>query len=83
MREIMIYMAITGIMNILCFFIGGKVAQMIYKGKEIKIIPNPVEAIKEMKNSKEIDKEEEKMKIIAENIDNYDGTSNHQKEIGG
>jgi len=81
MKESIMYMLIISTMNILCFFIGGKVAQMMYKNKEIKLIPNPIEKIKEIKSDNEISKEEEKLRTIAENIDNYDGTSNYQKEL--
>ena len=72
---------LISILNIVCFLIGAKVAQMMYKNKEIKIIPNPVEKIKEYKEEVEQDKEMEKFKVIAENIDNYTGTSIGQKAI--
>lgn len=81
MKETIIYMALISTMNILCFFIGGKVAQMMYKNKEIKLIPNPIEKIKEVKADKEYDKEELRIRTIAENIDNYDGTGMYQKEL--
>ena len=74
---------IISILNIVCFLIGAKVAQMMYKNKEIKMIPNPVKMVKEYKEEKENDKEAEKYRIIAENIDNYDGTNIGQKKIGG
>ena len=83
MKETLIIVAIVSAMNILCFLIGGKVAQMIYKGKEIKIVPNPVKEIKEAIEEKEISKEEQRFKDIADNIDNYNGTSIGQKKIGG
>lgn len=83
MKETLIIVAIVSAMNILCFLIGGKVAQMIYKGKEIKIVPNPVKEIKEAIEEKEISKEEQRFRDIADNIDNYNGTSIGQKKIGG
>ena len=42
---------IISILNIVCFLIGAKVAQMMYKNKEIKMIPNPVKMVKEYKES--------------------------------
>ena len=81
MKETLIIVAIVSAMNILCFLIGGKVAQMIYKGKEIKVVPNPVKEIKEAIEEKEISKEEQRFNIIAENIDNYSGNSIGQKVI--
>ena len=83
MKETLIIVAIVSAMNILCFLIGGKVAQMIYKGKEIKVVPNPVKEIKEAIEEKEISKEEQRFRDIADNIDNYNGTSIGQKRIGG
>lgn len=71
---------ITTFSNICCFFVGAK----IYKQEEINI-PNPIKRITEFndsrKNRKELKKEEEKYKIINENIDNYNGTSMGQKDI--
>lgn len=83
MKETLIIIAIVSILNIVCFLIGGKVAQMIYKNKEIKIIPNPIKEIKEYKEEQEISKEEQRFKDIADNIDAYNGTSIGQKKIGG
>ena len=77
MTEILI---VSGL-NIVCFLTGAKVAQMMYKNKEIKMIPNPVKMVKEYQNEKENDKEAEKFKIIAENIDNYSGSNIGQKVI--
>ena len=74
---------IISILNIVCFLIGAKVAQMMYKNKEIKMIPNPVKMVKEYQNEKEISKEEQRFKDIADNIDAYNGTSIGQKKIGG
>ena len=74
---------LTGILNIVCFLLGAKVTQMVYKNKEIKVVPNPIEKIKEKKEDKEISKEEQRFKDIADNIDAYNGTSIGQKKIGG
>lgn len=83
MKETFLIIGIVSILNIVCFLIGGKVAQMIYKNKEIKIIPNPIKEIQEYKEEKEISKEEQRFKDIADNIDNYNGTNIGQKKIGG
>lgn len=83
MKETLIIISIVSAMNILCFLIGGKVAQMIYKGKEIKVIPNPVKEIKDAIEEKEIAKEVQKLKDIEDNINAYNGTSIGQKRIGG
>lgn len=72
---------IIWLMNITCFVIGARVGQKVVKQEPIKIIPNPVQAIKEHQEKSEYDKEQEKFKIIAENIDNFDGTGIGQKDI--
>lgn len=75
MTEILI---ISGL-NIVCFLIGALVGQRAFERKPV--IVNPVKEIKEYKEEKENDKELDKMKIIAENIDNYSGSSIGQQAI--
>ena len=77
----MINIAIISILNIVCFLIGAIVGQRAFERKPI--IVNPIQEIKEAKNEEEINKEEQRFKDIADNIDNYDGTSIGQKKIGG
>lgn len=69
--------------NIACFFIGAKVGQKVVKGEtlEAPTIPNPIKAIEEYKESKEIKKNQEKLNTMLENINNYDGTDLGQKDI--
>ena len=68
-------------LNVVCFLIGAMVGQRVFERKPI--IMNPVKEIKEYREEKEHDKEEEKFRTIAENIDAYNGTSIGQKKIGG
>ena len=71
----------TGLICLLAFYMGsilGRGEQI--PNKEIKL-PNPLTAYKEHKENKEVRKEQEKMDIIMQNIDNYDGTPNGQKDI--
>ena len=70
---------LISILNIVCFFIGALVGQRVFERKPV--IVNPVKEIKEYKEEKENDKELDKMKIIAENIDNYSGSSIGQQAI--
>lgn len=78
--DFIVYLIIYGVSIFIAFFLGA----WIKTQKEVKI-QNPVNVIKEIaedtKTSKEIKKEQERYKIIAENIDNYNGTSKGQKEI--
>lgn len=66
--------------NIACLIIGLRIRD----GKEIKI-SSPVEMIKEYKENKETQQEEEQKQKALEtmlyNIDRYDGTEEGQREI--
>lgn len=68
--------------NLLCFYFGVRIGQKVAKKEEIKIEGlNPVKVIDTINQSKEDKKEQERMRIIAENIDNYDGTGLGQQDI--
>lgn len=80
--ETIILVIVINIMNILCLFFGVKVGYSVSLGKNIELPKiNPVKKIKQELNDFERRKEEEKLKVIMTNIDNYDGTSNGQQEI--
>lgn len=82
MTETIIICTIFGVFLILSFIIGARVGQKIVKGEEVKItLPNPIQKINERREKKEVEREIEKLDIITENIDNYDGTGLGQKEI--
>lgn len=70
-----------GVLCIVSFTIGAIIGQKVVKKEEIKLIPNPVRMVEEFKDSFEQRKERERNRIIAENIDNYDGTGLGQKDI--
>lgn len=71
-----------GALNIVCFFIGAKVGQKVVKGEEIKApeitIPTPIQ---DYRKKKQAEAEQNKMDTIMQNVDNYDGTGNGQKEV--
>ena len=79
--ETLISVALISILNIVCFVIGARVGQKVVNKEPIKVMPNPVQAIKEHQERTEYDKEQEKFKVMSENIDNYDGTPYGQKEL--
>lgn len=82
MIETIILCSVFGVFLILAFIIGARVGQKIVKGEEVKVdVPHPVEAIKEHLEKKEIEKEQSRIEIMMNNIDNYDGTALGQKEI--
>lgn len=73
-------------MNILCFFVGAKIGQKVVNKETIEIPNlNPIKALdnakQEKKERKEKEAEDEYVKTIMYNIDNYDGTSKGQKTI--
>jgi flagellar assembly factor FliW len=66
----------------LCFFCGYKVGIKTTNKEEINLDGiNPVKVINTINQTREEAKEQERMRIIAENIDNYDGTGLNQKNI--
>ena len=80
--ETILLVAVIGILCIVCFFIGAKVGQKVNKGETLELPNlNPIKAYEEYKETQEAKLEQEKYKIISENIDNYDGTSIGQKKV--
>lgn len=75
---------VMGASNIACFLIGAKVGQTASKGEEIKLPSvNPVEAVREHKEKKEAQMEQNRIDTIMRNIERYDGTSNGQEDVPG
>lgn len=80
--EQIILIAVIGIMNILCFFIGAKIGQKVARNETITMPKiEPVKTIREYNEQKEVRMEQERDRVIAENIDNYDGTGLGQKDV--
>ena len=73
---------ILAVSNILCFVIGAKVGQKVTKGEEIKLpSANPLEAYREHRNKKEAEREQDRLDIVLQNMEIYDGTSNGQRDV--
>jgi hypothetical protein len=51
------------------------------KNNEVINIPNPVKAIEEKKAQKEIKEQQNEIRQIWDNIENYDGSNKGQKKI--
>ena len=82
MTDTIIICTIFGVFLMLSFILGARVGQKIVKGENVKIeLPNPIKKIEEHKEIKEAQKELDKLEIMTQNIDNYDGTGAYQKEI--
>ena len=72
--------AVVGTLNIVCFFIGAKVGQMVSKGEPLQI-PSPVTAYKAHVEAKEAQAEKNRLDVILGNIERYDGTGNGQEDV--
>ena len=77
--------AVTSILNIVCFFIGAKIGQKTSKGEEIKTPTlsaiNPFTIYNEHQEKKEAEKELNKLDAILRNVERYDGTDVGQEDI--
>lgn len=68
--------------NVASFMLGAMVGQKAQKGDPIKFeVKSPTKVYEEHKEQVEQKKEQERLQIISENIDNYDGTGLGQKDI--
>ena len=75
-------LAVMAAANIVCFMVGAKVGQTVSKGEEVKLpAVNPLEVYNEHKAKRELDRERIRKATIRENIDNYNGTAEGQKDI--
>jgi len=82
MNDTIIICTIFGVFLLLSFVIGARVGQKIVKGEEVKVeVPNPIKAIERHLETARVEKEADKLSVMMENIDNYDGTDLGQKEI--
>lgn len=81
--ETIILLAVVGTLNVVCFFIGAKVGQTVVKGETLEApkLPNPIEKIKEHREKKETEREQERLDAIMRNIESYDGTSAGQEDV--
>ena len=80
--ETIFIILVSGTLNAVCFFIGAKIGQKVNKGETIEAPTlNPMKAIREREERKEADKESERLEIILQNIENYDGSPNGQRDV--
>ena len=81
METILIILTV-GILNVGCFYFGVKTAQKVNKGEEVSLPSvNPVKAYREAQDRKQAEREQNKIDIILQNIENYDGTSLGQRDV--
>ena len=80
--ETIIAVIVTGILCNVCFLNGVKTAQMVEEDKIVELPKiSPIKAIREQIEYRENKREQDKLETIMQNIEAYDGTSNHQKDI--
>lgn len=72
------YILLT-VSNILCFVIGAMVGQKVARNEVISL--DPIKAVKEHKTRAEAHKAQERMEVIMENMENYDGSSIGQRDV--
>lgn len=71
-----------GFVCMACFLMGVKVGQTVTKGEDVKLPSiNPVQAVREHKQRKEAEIEQDRFDTIMQNIETYDGTSLGQKDV--
>lgn len=78
-----IFILVVGILELIAFWLGARLGNS-ENAKEIKIqnpISKAVKNMEEYKETRDEKKERERFNVIRDNIDNYDGTSNNQKDI--
>ena len=75
--------AVVGTLNMACFFLGAKLGQTVTSGKDIEVptIKSPMEAYREHQDKKKAKEEQNKLEVIMQNIERYDGTANHQTDV--
>ena len=78
--EVLFIAAVIAVSNILCFMVGAKVGQKVANGERVEM-PDPVQAIRNTKTKIEAYKEQDRMDILWQNIESYDGTSNGQRDV--
>lgn len=85
---IILVILVSGTTNILCFFIGAKLSQKIENKESIKyedikpdITLDPRKRHLRKEEEEKQRKELEKLEIIMQNIENYDGTDYKQEDV--
>lgn len=82
--DIFLIILAVGALSVVCFFVGAKVGQAASRGEDIKI-PNPIDAAIERHEQREAKREAaqeaERLDVILDNINNYNGTGSGQKNV--
>lgn len=83
--DIALIILAVGALNVACFFVGARIGQTASRGEDIKLPQNPIDTARERHEKREAIREaaeeSEKLNTILQNIKNYDGTGNGQKDV--
>lgn len=76
---------VIGALCIVCFVVGAKVGQAVSKGEKIETptVVSPMKAYREHQAKKENEMEQNRLDIILQNIEKYDGTARGQEDVPG
>lgn len=81
METILTILAV-GTLNVACFFIGSKLGQKVAKGESIDLPNlNPMDMVRNHKDKMQARADTERMNVILQNIDAYNGTEVGQKDL--
>lgn len=73
---------LTGTLCCVCFLIGAKVGQKVSKGEAVELpSANPLRMVKESRERKQTEMEQDKLDTILRNIERYDGTAMGQEDV--
>ena len=81
---LLVLLALVGVQNAVCFYLGARIGQQVHKGEEVKLpTVNPMEAYRVHNAKKEAQKELDIVSTILQNVENYDGTGKNQVDVPG
>ena len=81
MIYILLILTVT-LCNISCFFMGAMLKQKADKGETIQAPTfSPLKTILEHRESRQEEKERERLETVLRNIERYDGTGSGQEDI--
>lgn len=80
--EALLLVVAVMVCNIVCFAIGAMVGQKVDKDEPIELpTVNPMEIVKEHRERREAEKQQEWRETVLKNIENYDGTGMGQQDV--
>ena len=73
-----------GFVYMACFLLGAMLGKAACKGEKAELpAVNPMKAWENRQEKKEAQKEQDRMDVILQNIESYDGTGYGQKDVPG